>query len=94
VRFEWDRKKAESNLIKHGVSFEEARSVFTSLLSADFPDTEHSHDEERWIKIGPSDKGRLLVVCYVERYDLVRIISVRPATKRETRSYEERKPRD
>jgi len=93
VQFEWDEKKAKSNLLKHGVSFEEARSVFASRLSADFPDPAHSDYEERWIKIGHSRKNNLLVVCHVEREDVIRIISVRKATKRETQKYEERKAR-
>jgi uncharacterized DUF497 family protein len=93
LRFEWDKSKAEANLLKHGVSFEEGRSVFASFLSADFPDPEHSLEEERWIKLGPAVTNRLLVVCYVERGEVIRIISVRKATKRETKSYEEKKQR-
>ncbi|MBM3327049.1 MAG: BrnT family toxin [Calditrichaeota bacterium] len=94
MKFEWDDKKAKNNLQKHSVSFEEARSVFTSFLSVDFPDEEHSESEERWLKLGPSNGNRLLIISYVERGEHIRVISARAATKREIKAYEERKPRE
>jgi len=89
--FDWDDDKAEANLAKHGVSFIEARSVFKTTLSADIPDPDHSEGEERWIKIGPSISSKLLVVCYTERRDVIRIISARKADRRETKAYEEKR---
>ena len=94
LQFEWDEDKAKANFLKHGVSFEEAKSVFASILSADFIDEGHSAEEERWLKIGPSDKNRILVICYVERANVVRLISARNATKREVKTYEEKRPKD
>ena len=63
---EWDKQKAVSNLNKHGVSFDEAATVLQNLWAAEFPDPEHSGTEERWMAIGHSNTGRLLVVCYTE----------------------------
>jgi uncharacterized DUF497 family protein len=88
VRFEWDEIKAKSNLHKHSVSFEEARSVFADILSAILPDEDHSLDEERWLALGMSSKRRILVVCFGEREGAIRIISARKATKREIKKYE------
>ncbi len=86
--FEWDEEKAESNLRKHGISFQEARTVFRDPLSVTISDPT-TRDESRFIDIGMSGSGRLLVVVYTEREPRIRIISSRPATQRERKSYEE-----
>jgi uncharacterized DUF497 family protein len=88
VRFEWDEIKAKSNLHKHGVSFAEAASVFNDRLAITFDDPDHSGLEHRWITIGYSKRGRLLVVSNTERGAAIRIISARKATKREIRIHE------
>lgn len=89
MEFEWDGAKAVSNLAKHGVSFEEALTVFDDPLAAIFDDEEHSTAEPREIIIGHSSQQRLVLVCFVERSGRVRIISARPATRRERNDYEE-----
>jgi uncharacterized protein len=89
MRFEWDRRKAESNLRKHDVSFDEAVTVFYDPLAATFDDPLHSSDEERLLTIGYSLQGRLLVVSHVERGGVVRLISARRATLRERKRHEE-----
>jgi uncharacterized protein len=89
LKFEWDRRKATSNLSKHGVSFEEALTVFGDSLARIFDDEDHSIEEQREIIIGHSDKERLLVVCFAAQGESVRIFSARKATKRERRDYEE-----
>jgi uncharacterized protein len=89
LQFEWDEQKADLNAIKHGVSFEEAKTVFVDLGSITIDDLEHSIDEDRYIEIGISNRGRLLVVVYTERGDFIRIISSRCATNREIRIYEQ-----
>ena len=89
LRFTWDPAKAAANLRKHGVSFIEASTAFADSLSSTIPDPDHSVGEERFVLMGLSDRGRLLVVAHVERGDLVRIISARPATRRERKTYEE-----
>ncbi len=86
--FEWNPQKAEINSKKHGVSFEEASSVFGDTLSVTYPDPKHSINEERFIMIGLSDRQRVLVISHMYRGETVRIISARPATKRERRFYE------
>jgi uncharacterized protein len=86
--YEWDTDKAESNRRKHGVSFEEAETVFDDELLETFPDTRHSDDEERYISIGVSKDGRLLIVIHTDRDEVVRIISCREATTAERRAYE------
>jgi uncharacterized DUF497 family protein len=89
VKFEWDTKKAQLNLIKHGVDFGEGRTVFLDPLALIFDDDAHSGEEHREIIIGHSAKDRLLLVCFTERTEgVVRIISVRLATKRERKDYE------
>jgi hypothetical protein len=80
VRFEWHRAKADEKQRKHGISFDEAVTVFYDLLSATFDDEEHSADEPRFITVGYSACGRLLVVADTERGAIVRIISARRAT--------------
>ncbi|HTW43972.1 MAG TPA: BrnT family toxin [Acidobacteriaceae bacterium] len=87
--FEWDPRKARLNLRKHGVSFEEAATVFGDVLSVTIPDAEHSDEEQRWIMIGKSNEGNLLVVVHTESGTLVRLINARPATRAEKRQYEE-----
>ncbi|MGH8710644.1 MAG: BrnT family toxin [Burkholderiales bacterium] len=89
MRFEWDTRKAEQNLRKHGVSFEEAATVFRDVLSATGHDPDHSVGEPRYVTFGLSSKGRLLVVSHSERGDIIRIISARLATKSERDIYEE-----
>ncbi len=86
--FEWDKKKAKSNAQKHGISFDEAITVFKDPFSITILDPDHSDDETRFIDIGFSDQGRLLVVIYTERNDYIRIISSRVANKAEQETYE------
>ena len=88
MQFEWDRKKAQQNLRKHGISFDEAVTVFYDPLSATFDDPNHSVGEQRLITIGYSARDRLLVVAHTERGVTVRIISARRATARERRRHE------
>ena len=87
--FEWDRNKAQQNIKKHGISFEEATTVFGDLLSLTIRDPLHSIDDERFVIIGYSYKYRLLVVVHTERGNRIRIISARRATRRERKTYEE-----
>jgi uncharacterized DUF497 family protein len=89
VRFEWDPDKASHNLEKHGVSFDEARTVFDDSLFLAFADPDHSEGEERYLMIGQSAQGSLLVVAYTERRKVIRLISAREATRRERKTYEE-----
>ena len=86
--FEWDDAKAARNLAKHGVSFEEALSVFGDELALSFADTDHSDDEDRSRTYGRSNKGRLLVVVHTERRNSVRIVSARKATRHEKTIYD------
>jgi uncharacterized DUF497 family protein len=86
---EWDAAKAANNLRKHGVSFEEASSVFYDPLAVTGPDPDHSEGEERLITFGTSPAGQLLVVSHTERGESIRIISARVATRTERRIYEE-----
>ncbi len=88
MRFEWDDRKAVSNLKKHGVGFEEASTIFRDPLSATGTDPDHSLGEQRWVTFGVSDAGRLLVVAHTDRTDCIRIISARHATKTERNIYE------
>jgi uncharacterized protein len=87
--FEWDDRKAQDNLGRHGVSFEEAASVFGDPLSSTIADTAHSESEDRFVTIGESVRHEALVVVHVDRGDRIRIISARVATRRERRSYEQ-----
>ncbi len=86
--FEWDWKKAESNARKHGVTFAEAMTVFGDPLELAIADPHHSQGEFRFLSIGLSAAGRLLVVAYAEREGRTRIINAREATPRERRQYE------
>ena len=87
--FAWDEKKAASNLVKHGISFEQAVTVFGDPLSDTFPDSDHSLQENRFIIIGSAESGKILVVAHMDDGKLVRIISAREATYGERKSYEE-----
>ncbi|MEQ6342900.1 MAG: BrnT family toxin [Gammaproteobacteria bacterium] len=89
ITFEWDQAKAASNQKKHGVSFEEARSVFYDEFAAQFFDDESSGSEDRFLMLGFSDEARLLIVCHCERENgnVIRIISARKATKKEGKYY-------
>ena len=89
MSFEWDKKKAVSNLRKHGVSFEEASTALRDSFSATAHDPDHSEDEDRFVTLGVSSKGRLLAVAHTERGNNIRIISARLATKSERQIYEE-----
>lgn len=91
LRFEWDRGNAASNLAKHGVSFEEAASVFGDPLGRIVGDPRHSVDEQRYVLLGCSERRRVLAVMFAERDEAIRLISARKATRRERRSYEEGK---
>ena len=89
LRFEWDERKAGDNAKKHGVSFEEARSVFFDERARLIDDPEHSEDEDRFILLGLSSSLRLLIVCHCYRSagNVIRIVSARKATARESKSY-------
>ncbi|MDP2432362.1 MAG: BrnT family toxin [Pseudomonadota bacterium] len=89
MKFEWDNAKAESNEQKHGVSFEEAASVFGDPLALTCSDPDHSVGEKRWLTFGVSCADRLLVVAHAERGRAIRIISARKATRHERGIYEQ-----
>ena len=89
MEFEWDPLKATSNVQKHNVSFQEAATVFQDVLSVTFPDPDHSIGESRYVMIGLSRYGQLLVVAHTERGDRIRIISARRTTRNEQRFYED-----
>lgn len=89
LQFEWDARKAKANEAKHGVSFEEALTVFVDPLARIFDDKEHSESERREIVIGNSDKRNLILVSFVEAENRVRLISARKATRMERKDYEE-----
>ena len=88
LTFEWDSRKARSNIAKHGVTFEEASTVFADSLSPTIPDPEHSESEQRYVTMGRAFTGKLLVVAHTDRGDNIRLISARRASRRERRSYE------
>jgi uncharacterized DUF497 family protein len=88
VRFEWDPKKAAANLKKHGVTFQEAATVFGDPLAITFDDPDHSEDEERHLTFGLSLQGRLIVVSHTERRDRARIINARLMESQERVIYE------
>jgi uncharacterized DUF497 family protein len=89
AKFEWDRRKAKSNLSKHGVSFDEALTVFADPLAKIFDDVDRSATEPREIIVGYSLRQRLLLVCFIANQDVIRVISARKATRRERQDYEE-----
>lgn len=88
MNFKWDDYKATLNEAKHGVTFEEAQTVFDNPLAVIFNDEAHSADETRELVIGHSQRNRILVISFVERSDAVRIISARLATRKERKDYE------
>lgn len=87
--FEWDPSKAESNRRKHGVSFGEAISAFKDPLSSTISDPDHASGEERFVLLGQSQNGDLLVVVHTDREERIRIISARKANRHERKEYEE-----
>jgi uncharacterized DUF497 family protein len=89
LRFEWDENKAKSNLSKHSISFAEASTVFGDLNSITITDPSHSSSEDRFVILGYSYTGKLIVVVHTERGETIRIISARPANRKERRTYEE-----
>jgi uncharacterized DUF497 family protein len=91
MRFEWDESKNRTNFRKHGIWFEEAQTVWADHRSKEFFDPEHSDSEDRFLRIGFSTAGRLLLVVFCERGagGLIRIISARTATSKERKTYEE-----
>lgn len=91
LEFQWDATKAAENTKKHGVTFDEALTVFADPLARIFDDPDHSSDERREIIVGHSTRQRLLVVCFTEREGKARIINARETTKRERRDYERNK---
>lgn len=93
VIVQWDPNKADQNLRKHGVSFEEAATIFDDPLSSTIEDWRHSQTEERLIIVGKSKQSRLLVVVHVDRGNHIRIISARLATNYERKTYEEADPK-
>jgi len=91
MKFEWDPNKALKNLRKHRVSFNEAATVFDDQLSMTFTDPDHSHEENRYITVGLSHTGTVLIVAHADRNDCICIISARKTTRYERRFYEEGK---
>lgn len=89
LRFEWHETKASANLRNHRVAFAEAKTVFGDPLSLVIPDVQHSDAKDRWVRIGISSRGRLLVVVYTERGETIRLISSRRATISEKADYEQ-----
>ncbi len=89
IQFEWDKAKAAINLTKHHISFEEAKSIFFDEFGIQFFDEDHSSKEERFLMLGMSSQAKLLIVCHCEREHgaVIRIISARKATKRESAFY-------
>ena len=90
IRFEWDTAKAVTNIKKHGVSFEEAKSVFFDDFAVQFFDQENSDTEDRFLMLGMSNETNLLLICHCERDDgnTIRVISARKATKNESKNYQ------
>ncbi len=89
IVFEWDPNKATANVQKHGVTFEEAATVFRDDFSVTVPDPDHSIEEERFITVGMSGQDRLLMIAHVDRGERIRLISARPLTPSERRQYEQ-----
>jgi hypothetical protein len=90
LEFEWDPSKAASNLAKHRVSFEDAATVFGDPLALIVSDPRHSFQEERFVLLGLSESQRLLAVMFVDRGEVIRIVSARRVTRREQKNYEEK----
>ena len=93
MHFEWDPVKEKANQRKHRISFREAITVFYDVAAKIFDDPDHSAGERREIIVGHSSNGSLLLVCFTERYEKIRIISARKATKWERKDYEEKQPK-
>ena len=91
MKFQWDPKKAADNLKNHGISFDEATTVFGDPLAATIPDPEHSSEEPRFVTMGQTASRRLVVVVHTDREEEIRIISARRATAGEKKSYAEGK---
>jgi hypothetical protein len=89
MRFQWDPQKAATNRAKHGITFEEALTVFGDPFGRITDDPRHSEDEDRYVLIGHSERHRLLVVMFTERGRSIRLVSARKATRRERKEYEE-----
>jgi len=89
MRFEWDAAKSAASLLKHGVGFDEATTVFGDVLSVSGRDLEHSVGESRFVTLGLSSHGRVLVVCHTDRGSVTRVITARLATRKEKKIYEE-----
>ena len=90
MEFDWDEEKATRNFAKRGVSFDESLTIFNDPLYIDFFDSEHSEAEHRYIRVGCSEQGRILVVSYTESGSVTRLTSARLATNRERQAYEEK----
>ena len=88
MKFNWDPSKTQENLLDHGISFEEATTVFGDPLAGTIPDPDHSVGEARFLTIGWTANGRLIVVSHIEEGDTIRIISAREATAHERKQYE------
>lgn len=93
MQVDWNKNKVASNLSRHGISFEESKTVFDDPLYVDFYDPYHSEDEERYLIVGESNRGRLLIVSYTERGDSIRLISAREVTRTEREAYKNGKIR-
>lgn len=91
LHFQWDKNKAEQNIEKHRVTFAEAATVFGDPLSSTIPAPSHSVEEQRFVTIGESARGSLLVIVHTDRQDSIRIISAREATRRERQDYEQKR---
>lgn len=89
MQFDWDKNKAERNLSKQPVSFEEAKTIFDDSLYVEFYAPDHSENEDRYLLVGQSNRGRSLIVSYTERGNLIRLISAREVTKTERETYEQ-----
>jgi hypothetical protein len=89
VNFEWDPGKARQNHRKHRISFQEAATVFGDPLAVTYPDPDHSASEQRFITVGMSSVGRVLIVAHLDRNENIRIISARKTTQRERKHHEE-----
>jgi uncharacterized protein len=89
LKFEWDSRKAQINKRKHGITFEQASTIFGNPLSLTIPDPAHSIGEDRFVTIGMSVNGKLIVAVHVDYDDIIRIISARNATRNEKRQYEQ-----
>ncbi len=89
LKFEWNTNKAKKNIEKHGVSFDEASTVFSDPLSMTYDDPDHSYGENRYIIIGLSSNGKLLFISHVEKDGIIRIISARQLTRKERKQYEQ-----